>query len=41
VASHPVRASWGRKVVVRNAKGKNRINDELTAAGLPVLSAMA
>ena len=41
VDSHPVSASSGRNVVVRNANGKNSRKLELTAAGLPVFSAIA
>src|SRR5437764_1455385 len=41
VASQPVRAAFGKKLVVKKANGKNRMKLELTAAGLPGFSAMA
>ena len=40
-ASQPVIASRGTNTVVRNTKGKNSRKLELTAAGLPVLKAIA
>src|SRR2546430_14664149 len=39
--SHPLRESSGRNDVGRNANGKNRMKLVVTAAGFPVLSAIA
>ncbi len=41
MASHPLRYCSGTKAVVRKANGKNRMKLEFTAAGFPVLRAMA